>query len=99
MVRGLSPNTDEATLHQTFGGFGVIREVRIVRDKHTRMSKGLAFVEFESPQSAADAVRRANNTPVDGQPLRLSYSKRTIQEAIAGAPLPSAQLMSMCISQ
>lgn len=100
MVRGLSPVTDEAALMQAFGGFGAIKEVRVVRDKHTRTSKGLAFVEFESPMHAADCVRKGNNTPVDGQAVRLSYSKRTIQEAIANAPSHAPhQPLSACMHQ
>lgn len=48
-------SVDEEKLFPVFEGFGPIKELTIIRDKHTGQHRGCAFITFFSAQSAADA--------------------------------------------
>ena len=53
-VGNLSAEGDEKAIRLLFGKYGPVREVL--------MKNGYAFVEFESPMSAEDAMRDLNGT-------------------------------------
>lgn len=42
-----------------------IRRVTILKDKVTRRSRGVAFVQFLRPDEAVSCAKRLNNTEVD----------------------------------
>mmetsp|Transcript_4950 Transcript_4950/g.7241 ORF Transcript_4950/g.7241 Transcript_4950/m.7241 type:complete len:433 (-) Transcript_4950:213-1511(-) len=48
-------SVDEEKLFPVFEGFGPIKELTIIRDKHTGQHRGCAFITFFSAQSASDA--------------------------------------------
>lgn len=47
-MRGLEPDVDEAALHYTFAKFGPIKELKVIRDRNTLVSRGFAFVHFNT---------------------------------------------------
>lgn len=70
-VKGFNRETTESDLRAFFEEFGVVKESKIVRDKHG-ISKGYAFITFES-QEDADAVR--DNEALDFKDKKLSIGK------------------------
>jgi len=72
-VGGLNFNTDESTLRDHFERFGEVESVRIIYDRETSRSKGIAFVHF-SEKDAEDAipaaVERTHGIEIDGRVLR-----------------------------
>lgn len=86
LVRGLSPASDEEALQKVFSQYGPVRCVRVVRDKTTRVAKGIAFVEFEHMSGAVEAVK-GGSIQVDGQYVRLAHSKKTIQDPVGVQPM------------
>ncbi|EDO31802.1 predicted protein, partial [Nematostella vectensis] len=54
-VKGFNRETTESELRAFFEEYGVVKESKIVRDKHG-VSKGYAFITFES-QEVADGLR------------------------------------------
>ncbi|KFO18405.1 Heterogeneous nuclear ribonucleoprotein G [Fukomys damarensis] len=65
-IGGLSAETDEKGLEATFGKYGRIIEVLLMKDRETSKSRGFAFVTFESPADAKAAVRDLNGKSLDG---------------------------------
>uniref|UniRef100_A0A8C3VWK2 RRM domain-containing protein n=1 Tax=Catagonus wagneri TaxID=51154 RepID=A0A8C3VWK2_9CETA len=59
-VGGLSADTDELALEATFGRYGRVAELRLMRSRETGHSRGFAFVAFESPADAKAAARDMN---------------------------------------
>ncbi|CAI9736853.1 binding motif, X-linked-like-1 isoform X2 [Octopus vulgaris] len=68
-VGGLSPEVDEKLLENLFGKYGKIIEILIIRDKESRQSRGYAFVTFENPLDAEDAVKAVDGMELKGREI------------------------------
>jgi RNA recognition motif-containing protein len=65
-------NSDVA---QLFSPFGKIARVTILRDKQTRKSRGVAFVQFARAEDCAAAVAEMHDTTLEGFQLSCSIVK------------------------
>ncbi|GAB1605275.1 RNA-binding motif protein, X chromosome-like isoform X3 [Argonauta hians] len=68
-VGGLSPEVDEKLLESLFGKYGKIIEILIIRDKESHKSRGYAFVTFENPLDAEDAVKGVDGIELKGREI------------------------------
>ncbi|XP_004505882.1 glycine-rich RNA-binding protein 2, mitochondrial [Cicer arietinum] len=75
-VAGLSYNTNETVLRDTFGHHGQIIEVRVICDHKTGESQGYGFVRFNSETAAATARKELHGQIVDGRRIRVSYAHK-----------------------
>ncbi|XP_019070788.1 SUPPRESSOR OF ABI3-5 isoform X5 [Solanum lycopersicum] len=77
VVRGLDENADEEMLRYEFSKHAPIKDLRLVRDKFTHVSRGFAFVHFYSVEEASKALEATNGTTLEknGQLLRVAYAK------------------------
>ncbi|XVF20461.1 hypothetical protein REPUB_Repub12eG0002200 [Reevesia pubescens] len=77
VVRGLDENADEEMLRYEFSKHAPIKDLRLVRDKFTHVSRGFAFVHFHSVGDATKALEATNGTTLEknGQILRVAYAK------------------------
>ncbi|KAK6947467.1 G-patch domain, partial [Dillenia turbinata] len=77
VVRGLDENADEEMLRYEFSKHAPIKDLRLVRDKFTHVSRGFAFVHFHSVEDATRALEATNGTTLEknGQILRVAYAK------------------------
>lgn len=71
-VGSLSWSANEDDLKQIFGRFGQVKNVSIPR-RHDGLSKGFAFVEFETVSDAETAMREMQNQDVKGRAVRLDF--------------------------
>ncbi|EPS74452.1 hypothetical protein M569_00302, partial [Genlisea aurea] len=89
VVRGLDENADEEMLRYEFSKHAPLKDLRLVRDKFTHVSRGFAFIHFHSVENATKALEATNGTSLEknGQVLRVSYAKSIIGpgSAISGA--------------
>ena len=74
-VGGLSYNTTEATLRDTFAACGTIVSATIIMDKMTNRSKGFGFVEMSTDEEAKKAIETINGTELDGRTLTVNEAK------------------------
>ncbi|KAJ1269436.1 hypothetical protein BS78_07G211800 [Paspalum vaginatum] len=79
VVRGLDENADEEMLRYEFAKHAPIKDIRLVRDKFTHVSRGFAFVHFHSVEDATKALEATNGIALEknGQVLRVAYAKST----------------------
>ena len=56
MVKGLDERTEEAAILDAFQQYALVKEIRLVRERGSRISRGFAFVEFESLEGAREVV-------------------------------------------
>ncbi|KAK6256125.1 hypothetical protein SCA6_017430 [Theobroma cacao] len=77
VIRGLDENADEEMLRYEFSKHAPIKDLRLVRDKFTHVSRGFAFVHFHSVDDATKALEATNGTTLEknGQILRVAYAK------------------------
>ena len=74
-VGGLSYNTTDATLKDTFAAIGAVTSATIIMDKMTGRSKGFGFVEMESDEDAAKAIAEINGKELDGRTLTVNEAR------------------------
>ncbi|XP_026657997.2 SUPPRESSOR OF ABI3-5-like isoform X2 [Phoenix dactylifera] len=91
VIRGLGENADEEMLRYEFSKHAPIKDIRLVRDKFTHVSRGFAFVHFHSVEDATKALEATNGMTLEknGQVLRVAYAK-SIHGPGSGAPQSSS---------
>ncbi|KAF6153992.1 hypothetical protein GIB67_037696 [Kingdonia uniflora] len=77
VVRGLEDNADEDMLRYEFSKHAPIKDLRLVRDKFTHVTRGFAFIHFHAVEDAMRAFEATNGTTLEknGQVLRVAYAK------------------------
>ncbi|XP_023527103.1 SUPPRESSOR OF ABI3-5 isoform X1 [Cucurbita pepo subsp. pepo] len=95
VVRGLDENADEEMLRYEFSKHAPIKDLRLVRDKFTHVSRGFAFVHFHSVEDATKALDATNGTTLEknGQILRVAYAKSILGQG--SGPSGSSQSSSL----
>jgi len=74
-IGGVSFHTDEEYLRRKFSKFGPLTDVYIPCDPHTRKSRGFAFVSFEAPRDAEEAVRAMDGCQLDGREVTVNIAR------------------------
>ncbi|HEU0028661.1 MAG TPA: RNA-binding protein [Ktedonobacterales bacterium] len=70
-VGNLPYSADNAQLSQLFSAYGEVVDVRVITDRSTGQSKGFAFVEMSTEESARRAISELNGTMLGDRALRL----------------------------
>lgn len=74
-VGNLAFATTEDALKDAFTEFGDVVEVKLMIERETGRSRGFAFVEMASAESARTAIEQMNNAVVDGRSLRVNEAE------------------------
>lgn len=74
-VGGLSYDTTEATLKDTFAQAGTVESAVIIIDKMTNRSKGFGFVEMSTDEEAAKAIEMFDGKELDGRTIKVNEAK------------------------
>jgi RNA recognition motif-containing protein len=62
-------------LMQAFGRIGEVRDVYIPRDYHSQQPKGFAFIEYATPEMAAEAREEMDRFKVRGRELEVVFAQ------------------------
>lgn len=74
-VGGLSYETSEDTLKETFSKIGEVTSAIIIKDKMSGRSKGFGFVEMTNDEEAEKAIVEVNGTEVDGRKVTVNVAR------------------------
>lgn len=66
----------EEELNELFSQHGEVTSVKIVTDRVSGRSKGIAFVEFATEEDAKKAMEALNGFELDGRPLRIDLARQ-----------------------
>ena len=75
-VGNLSYTVTEGELHTHFSTIGPVSSATLITDRDTGRSKGFGFVEMETDEAAAEAIRKLNNTEMSGRMISVSEARR-----------------------
>ena len=70
-VGNLPYSADNAQLSQMFSAYGDVVDARVITDRDTGQSKGFAFIEMSTEESARRAITELNGAMLDNRALRL----------------------------
>jgi len=74
-VGGLSYNTSESSLKDTFSQCGTVVSAVIIVDKMTGRSKGFGFVEMSTDEEAEQAISTWNGKELDGRSITVNEAR------------------------
>ncbi len=74
-VGGLSYNTTEGTLRDTFAQAGTVETATVIIDKMTNRSKGFGFVEMSTEEEAQKAIEMFDGKELDGRTVKVNEAK------------------------
>ncbi len=74
-VGGLPWSTTADELKQHFSQFGPVAQASVVTDKMTGRSRGFGFVEYESDDSANQAISQLNGSDFGGRKLLVQEAR------------------------
>src|SRR3989337_2353170 len=89
-VGGLPYSVDNSKLEKMFSEVGIVASATVITDRETGQSKGFGFVEFEKDADADEAIKKLNDTEVDGRKIVVNVARprdeRTrLDNRVAGA--------------
>ncbi len=74
-VGNLAFNTTEQDLQEQFSQYGQVSSANIITDRESGRSRGFAFVELDSKESAQAAIEALNGKELDGRALTVNEAK------------------------
>lgn len=74
-VGGLSYDTIEGTLKETFSGAGTVESATVIIDKMSGRSKGFGFVEMSSDAEAQKAIEMFNGKELEGRTIIVNEAR------------------------
>lgn len=72
---GLADEVDVSLLKSTFSAFGDLVDVNMPIDYTANKHKGFAFIEFQWPEDAADAIDNLDNGEILGKTIRVNLAR------------------------
>ena len=74
-VGGLSWNTDDFLLRQSFERFGSLEDARVILDRETGRSRGFGFVTYVDSAAAKKAIAEMDGASIDGRNIRVNEAE------------------------
>lgn len=74
-VGNLSYQATAAEVRAHFSAVGPLVFLHLPTDRDSGRPRGIAFVEFNNPEQAEEAIRRFHNQPFQGRPLVVNHAR------------------------
>jgi len=75
-VSGLHPKTTEAELEARFSKYGKVVSCKLITDPRSHESRGFAFIKYEHPDDAREAIFHLDRTDLDGRQITVEKARR-----------------------
>jgi heterogeneous nuclear ribonucleoprotein A1/A3 len=74
-VGGLSWNTSDDGLRESFEAYGEVTEAKVITDRETGRSRGFGFVTFVDAEAAKAATQAMDGATLDGRTIRVNEAE------------------------
>lgn len=74
-IGNLPWSSTEDDIRQIFSDFGEVVEVRLITDRMSGRSKGIAFVEYATEEEAQAAIEATQTLELDGRTINVSIAR------------------------
>ena len=74
-VGNLPKDADEGDLLEMFEEYGRVRNVKIIRDRFSNLSRGYGFLELPDEQAARHAIEDWDQGSIDDHVIRVDVAK------------------------
>ncbi len=74
-VGGLPFAIGDQDLQGLFTQFGTVVSATVIMDRETRRSKGFGFVEMSTEEEAQEAIKKLNNSDLEGRTIVVNVAK------------------------
>ena len=78
-VGNLASETTSTEIHDLFNTIGEVVSCRLIEDRETGRSKGFAFVEMNSIETANAAKEKLNGHDLHGKTLKVNDAKPKVE--------------------
>ena len=85
-VGGLSWNTSDDGLRESFSAFGNVTDAKVITDRETGRSRGFGFVTFAADEDAKKAAAALDGSNLDGRTIRVSEAQAQAARPRGGSP-------------
>jgi len=75
VVKNMNPETNEFVVESIFSKFGEVDSARVIYDRHTNESKGIAFIEMSDEDAAKAAIEKMNGTTMQGFEIEVAEAE------------------------
>lgn len=75
-VTGIHPRIDEREVEELFAKHGDVEKCNIMRDPHTRESRGFGFVKMVTAEDAEKAREALQGEVIEGRTLSIEKARR-----------------------
>jgi len=83
-VGGLSWNTDDTRLRETFAQHGEVTEAKVITDRDSGRSRGFGFVTFADDDAAEKAIAALNQSELDGRSIKVNVAQERDRDRDGG---------------
>ena len=74
-VGGLPYSVTDSKLEEMFSEIGTVVSATMIIDRMTDQSKGFGFVEMEKEKDADEAIKKLNDTEVEGRKIIVNVAR------------------------
>ena len=91
-IGNLPRDLDEDELIEMFTEYGSVQSAKIIRDRHTNISRGYGFVEMSDEEAAMQAIEDWNQGSIDDRIIRvhIAHSSQKKRHSMNRAQQPTA---------
>lgn len=74
-VGGLSWDTSEERLRESFNKYGEVLDAKVIVDQYSGRSRGFGFVTFANREDAQNAITKMDGTMLDGRTVAVNEAR------------------------
>jgi RNA recognition motif-containing protein len=74
-VGGIPYTVTSSQLEEIFSKLGKVVSCDVITDRYSGQSKGFAFVEMENDKEADEAIKKLNETELEGKKIAVSVAR------------------------